>query len=109
MEGINETKLGIPGDVYSPSVLAVNEGDTVTMHFYNLDPSDRHTFTMAAPYNINRDVGPLENATITFETSDPGVYRFYCTYHQPTMSGQVIVLPPPTIEKSTPANRVLLK
>jgi hypothetical protein len=52
MEGVNETKLGIPGDVYSPSVLAVNEDDTVTMHFYNLDPSDRHTFTMAAPYNM---------------------------------------------------------
>lgn len=109
MEGVNETKLSIPGDVYSPSVLAVNEGDTVTMHFYNLDPSDRHTFTMAAPYNINRDVGPLENATITFEASDPGVYKFYCTYHQPAMSGQVIVLPPPTVEKSTPAIRVLLK
>jgi len=61
MEGINETKLGIPGDVYSPSVLAVNEGDTVTMHFYNLDPSDRHTFTMAAPYNINS--GKLTAAT----------------------------------------------
>jgi hypothetical protein len=25
MEDVNETKLGIPGDVYSPSVLAVNE------------------------------------------------------------------------------------
>jgi plastocyanin len=90
--------------VFSEEMEGINE-----THFYNLDPSDRHTFTMAAPYNINRDVGPLENATITFETSDPGVYRFYCTYHQPTMSGQVIVLPPPTIEKSTPANRVLLK
>jgi plastocyanin len=90
MEAVNETKLGIPGDVYSPSVLVVNEGDTVTMHFYNLDPSDRHTFTMSAPYNINRDAGPLENATITFEASDPGMYRFYrfyCIYHQPTMSG----------------------
>jgi plastocyanin len=103
MEGVNETKLGIPGDVYAPSVLAANEGDTVTIHFYNLDPSDRHTFTMAAPYNINKDVGPLENTTITFKANDPGVYRFYCTYHQPTMSGQVIVLPPPTVEKAAPA------
>ena len=47
MEGVNETKLGIPGDVYSSSVSAVNEGDAVTIHFYNLDPSDTHTFTMA--------------------------------------------------------------
>lgn len=109
MEGVNETKLGIPGDVYAPSVLAANEGDTVTIHFYNLDPSDRHTFTMAAPYNINKDVGTLENTTVTFTTTDPGVFRFYCTYHQPTMSGQLIVLPPPTVEKSTPANTVTSK
>lgn len=67
MEGVNETKLGFPGDVYAPSVLAANEGDTVTIHFYNLDPNDRHTFTMVAPYNINKDVGPLENTTITFK------------------------------------------
>lgn len=107
MEGVNETKLGIPGDVYAPSVLAANEGDTVTIHFYNLDPSDRHTFTMAAPYNINKDVGPLENTTVTFKANDPGVYRFYCTYHQPTMSGQVIVLPPPTVEKAAPANSAI--
>ena len=109
MEGVNETKLGIPGDVYAPSVLAANEGDTITIHFYNLDPSDRHTFTMAAPYNINKDVGPLENITITFKANDPGVYRFYCTYHQPTMSGQVIVLPPPTVEKAAPANSAISK
>lgn len=109
IEGVNETKLGIPGDVYAPSVLAANEGDTITIHFYNLDPSDRHTFTMAAPYNINKDVGPLENTTIRFKANDPGVYRFYCTYHQPTMSGQVIVLPPPTVEKAAPANSTISK
>jgi plastocyanin len=104
MEGVNETKLGIPGDVYTPSMLAANEGDTVTIHFYNLDPSDRHTFTMGAPYNINKDLRPLENMTITLKASDPGVYKFFCTHHPPTMSGQLIVLPPPTVEKATSAN-----
>jgi plastocyanin len=102
MEGVNETKLGIPGDVYTPSILAASEGDTVDIHFYNLDPSDRHTFTMAAPYNINKDVGPLENTTVAFKAGDPGVYRFYCTYHQPTMSGQLIIHPPPTVDKAIP-------
>ena len=104
MEAANETKLDIPGDVYSPSVLVVNEGDTVTMHFYNLDPSDRHTFTMGSPYNINKDLRPLENTTITLKASDPGVYKFFCTHHPPTMSGQLIVLPPPTVEKAISAN-----
>lgn len=109
MEGINETKLGIPGDVYSHSVLGANEGDAVTIHFYNLDPSDRHTLTMGAPYNINKDVGPLQNTTVTFTAEDSGVFRFYCRYHQPTMAGQLIVLPPPTVEKATPANSIITK
>jgi hypothetical protein len=49
-EGVNETKLGIPPDTYSPDVLEVTEGGNVTIHFYNLDTTDRHTFTMGAPY-----------------------------------------------------------
>ena len=57
-EGVNETKLGIPPDTFSPDVLEVTEGDNVTVHFYNLDTTDRHTFTIGAPYNINEDLLP---------------------------------------------------
>lgn len=99
-EGVNETKLGIPPDTYSPDLLEVTEGDNVTIHFYNLDTTDRHTFTMGAPYNINEDLLPGTNATFTFKAGDEGVFRFYCTYHQPIMSGQLIVLPPPSVEKN---------
>ena len=99
-EGVNETKLGIPPDTYSQDVLEVTEGDNVTIHFYNLDTTDRHTFTMGAPYNINEDLLPGTNATFTFKAADEGVFRFYCTYHQPTMSGQLIVFSPPTVEKN---------
>ena len=100
MEGINETKLGIPSDIYSPNILVANHGDLVTIHFYNLDAGDRHTFTINSPYNINEDVSPLHNATFTFKASNEGVYRFYCTYHQPTMAGQLIVLPSATVLKT---------
>ena len=99
-EGVNETKLGIPPDTYSPDVLEVTEGDNVTIHFYNLDTTDRHTFTMGAPYNINEDLLPGTNATFTFKAADEGVFRFYCTYHQPVMSGELVVLPPPSVEKN---------
>jgi len=92
--------LAIPPDTYSPDVLEVTEGDNVTIHFYNLDTTDRHTFTMGAPYNINEDLLPGTNATFTFKAADEGVFRFYCTYHQPTMSGQLVVLPRPTVEKN---------
>jgi plastocyanin len=108
-EGVNETKLGIPPDTYSPDVLEVTEGDNVTIHFYNLDTTDRHTFTMGAPYNINEDLLPGTNATFTFKAADEGVFRFYCTYHQPIMSGQLVVLPPPSVEKNPPTNVTVTK
>jgi plastocyanin len=100
-EGVNETKLEIPPDTYSPDILEVNEGDNVTIHFYNLDTTDRHTFTIGTPYNINEDLLPEKNATFTFKAGDEGVFRFYCTYHQPTMSGELVVLPRPAVEKTT--------
>src|SRR5919204_3281531 len=54
-EGVNETKLGISPDAFSPDILAVSTGDNVTIYFYNTDPTERHTFTMGAPYNIDKD------------------------------------------------------
>ena len=108
-EGVNETKLGIPPDTYSPDLLEVTEGDNVTIHFYNLDTTDRHTFTMGAPYNINQDLLPGANATLTDKAADEGVFRFYCTYHQPIMSGQLVVLPPPSVEKNPPTNVTVTK
>ena len=98
-DGINETKLGIPADTYSPDILLANKGDNITIHFYNLDTTDRHTFTIGKPYNINEDLLPLHNGTITFKANQEGIFRFYCTYHQPTMAGQLSVQEPPTVEK----------
>ena len=108
-EGVNEAKLGIPPDTYSPGVLEITEGDNVTIHFYNLNTTDRHTFTIGAPYNINEDLLSGTNATFTFKAADEGVFRFYCTYHQPIMSGQLTVLPPPTVEKNPPTNVTVTK
>jgi plastocyanin len=107
LDSVNETKLGIPGDVFVPSTLAVNQGDTVIIHFYNVDASDYHTFTMGAPYNIDADVAPLQNATITFKASDPGVFKFFCTHHPPTMAGQLIVLPASSVGIAAPANSTI--
>jgi hypothetical protein len=56
IEGINETKLGMPADYYIPNIFVANKGDSITMHFYNLDADDRHTFTIGVPYNINEDL-----------------------------------------------------
>jgi len=91
----------MPTDYYIPNIFVVNKGDSVTMHFYNFDADERNTFTIGAPYNINEDVAPQHNATFMFKTGNEGVYSFYCTYHQPTMTGQLIVLPPSTVLTAT--------
>ena len=69
-------------------LLIANEGDNATIHFYNLDPADRHTFTIDAPYNVNVDLLPLHQGTVMFKVNQEGIFRFYCNYHQPTMVGQ---------------------
>ena len=95
-EGINETQLQIPPDSFSPSEIAVNKGDTVNIIFYNLEKppnGDRHSFTIGAPYNIDKDLGPGQHSVITFKATEAGVYQFYCKYHLPTMRGELIVLP----------------
>jgi plastocyanin len=100
-EGVNQTKLGIPPDKFSPDDLELNEGDNVTINFYNLDTTDRHTFTIGPPYNINEDLLPGTNATFTFKATDDGIYRFWCIYHQPTMTGQLVVIRPPSVGAPT--------
>ena len=93
---INQTQLQIPPDSFSPSEIAVNKGDTVNVIFYNLEKppnGDRHSFTIGVPYNIDKDLAPGQHSVITFKAAQDGAYQFYCKYHQPTMRGELIVLP----------------
>lgn len=87
----NETKLGIPTDLFAPSSITVNKGDTVTIHFYNTE-AEPHTFTIAAPYSIDKNVSPGQNTTIVFKADHKGIFQYYCKYHLPTMVGQLTVL-----------------
>lgn len=65
----------------------------VLIHFYNTEEDEHHTFTIDAPYNISVDLGPGQHQDIAFTASQAGVFRFYCVYHVPTMSGELIVQP----------------
>jgi plastocyanin len=91
----NETKLGFPADVYSRPMLVVNKGDNVTIHFFNIEDQtgDRHSFTLAAPYYVDKDLAPGQNATTTFRADREGVFVYYCKYHMPSMTGELVVLP----------------
>ena len=90
----NETKTGMPHDAFSMPVISALKDDTVVIHFFNTEePSgDHHSFTILdKPYNMNIELSPGENKTITFTATTAGVFTYYCTFHQPTMRGQLIV------------------
>lgn len=86
---------GLPPDNYSLRTIEVNQNDNVTIYFYNMEAptGDRHSFTINAPYNINLDLGQGKNGSTAFKATDPGIFRYYCEYHEPTMSGQLVILP----------------
>ena len=89
----NETVAGIPHDQFTPSTMVVNQGDTVKILFVNTEeePED-HNFVLSQ-FGVNVNLAMGQNTTITFVADKAGVFTFYCTYHQPTMRGQLTVLP----------------
>ena len=84
-----------PPDDFSLKILEVNQNDNVSIYFYNMESStgDRHSFTINAPYNVNLNLGQGKNGSISFVANELGIFRYYCEYHEPTMSGQLVVLP----------------
>ena len=94
-EHIDEDKFSIPPDQFSLDSIVVNKGDDVKIHFYNLEPvesQEHHTFTVTAPYDVNYDINAGEEASIDFTATESGIFDYFCTYHQPTMRGQLIIL-----------------
>jgi plastocyanin len=108
VEGLNETAASIPGDIYSLPVIEVNRGDSVTVHFYNTEekeqgvPEERHAFKIdAQPYSVNIDNAPGESGNATFTAEQEGVFSYYCIYHLPTMTGELVVLPPSSPQEAS--------
>ncbi len=110
--------FGYPHDIFVPDRITVNKGDTVLIHYVNIeDVAEDHNFFMEAPYTFNAVVydnasvnagkgavvqtlthvdtvvlGQGQNATITFTASWAGVFPYRCTFHQPTMTGYLVVI-----------------
>jgi len=84
------------GEVYgfAPHTLVVHQGDTVVLHIRNLEAGgdDGHTFTLPG-YGINRSISPLGSVTVTFTANKSGEFPFFCAFHKPWMSGELVVLP----------------
>ena len=98
VEGLDEATARIPGDIFTPPIIVVNRGDSVTVNFYNTEQETekRHSFTIdAPPYSVDIDIagGESGNATFTAAADQEGIFPYYCKYHLPTMVGQLVVLP----------------
>jgi plastocyanin len=124
------TLLASDQDRYDPSLIVVNQGDTVDMVFESNDTGDAHTFTVLLPdglFQLNVSAPGLNNfltdqpipgpasdcmskgssvpcnttgtignlsATGSFTVTKPGIYRYFCFYHQSIgMFGWLVVLP----------------
>lgn len=85
------------GEVYdfAPSTLVVRQGDHVVINVRNLEAGgdDGHTFTLPA-YSINQTIAPLASVKISFTATKAGIFQYYCEFHKPWMSGELVVLPP---------------
>jgi plastocyanin len=91
---IDENKTGLPADVFNIPEMTVRKGDTVVIHFYNVEPEvdDRHSFTiLEGPYATNNPLDGGQNKTITFTANETGIFTYICTFHMPSMSGQLVV------------------
>jgi len=83
--------------VFAPSFFAVHRDESTAVSFWNLQADDDHDFMLADPdLNVLMKVKlpALQKASWVFTFHREGLFNFYCTMHQPAMSGQIIVLPP---------------
>ena len=87
------------GEVYafSPAFIAVHRDEPTEISFWNLQPDDEHDFMLVAPDSqvlMHVVLSPLRKTTYIFTFREQGLFTFYCTMHQPEMSGQILVLAP---------------
>jgi plastocyanin len=100
--GLDGATARILGDIFTPPIIVVNRGDSVTVNFHNTEQEteERHSFTIdAQPFSVDIDIagGESGNTTFTVATDQEGIFPYYCKYHLPTMVGQLVVLPPMTL------------
>jgi len=77
--------------VFDPSQIVVYEGDQVTLNILgvNGDVHDVSVNGYVEQFELHR--GELK--TVTFTADRAGTIDFICSIHQPTMHGQIMVLP----------------
>jgi plastocyanin len=85
------------GETYAfdPATFAVHRNEPTEIVFWNLQGDDEHDFMLLDAHNrvvAQFKLPPLSKTSRLFTFHRTGLYRFYCTLHQPEMSGQITVL-----------------
>lgn len=64
----------------TPEIIDVEEGETVSLHFTNVERAqdETHGFALRA-HNVNLSVEPGKTVSATFKVEKAGVYPYYCT------------------------------
>lgn len=74
-----------------PSTITVAEGDRVTLEILGVNGSSHPS--RIEGYNLDFEVKRGQIATVKFTADEPGIFRFLCQVHQPSMTGTIVVLP----------------
>ena len=87
------------GEVYafSPAFFAVHRDEPTQIRFWNLQPDDNHDFMLIDPHSrvlLSVLLPPLQETSLVFTFHEEGLFHLNCAMHQPSMSAQVLVLPP---------------
>lgn len=84
---------------YSPRTIFVRRDQPTLFSFWNLQPNEEHDFMLVAPDGrvlAHMELPQLKKTDITLEFHQAGLFTFYCTMHQPYMTGQIFVLNGPS-------------
>lgn len=76
---------------FSPTVITGSPGQKIEIELKNESDSVKHNFTVE-DQNINQDLDPGQDATVTVTLPSSGTLEFHCEYHQSAgMVGQFTV------------------
>jgi plastocyanin len=77
--------------VWAPSQVVVHQGDEVTLEFVGINGAHHPTEIKGIGKTFTLKRGHV--LQIQFKAEKPGVFPIVCSTHQPSMRGEIVVLP----------------
>jgi plastocyanin len=77
--------------LWSPSQIVVNQGDEVTLEFVGINGAAHPTEIQGLCKTFTLRRGQVTR--VEFKADRPGVFPIVCGTHQPSMRGEIVVLP----------------